>query len=101
MSEIANLWLFLLLLGKVAFYTGLGPAIAIAFLFEKFGTGALRPAQSESGQIRGSNPRVVSDFLSASSISTSGGGQLALLNDRTLPMKLRATSPPRKEWRQA
>lgn len=37
----------------------------------KLGTGAHRPEQSEPGQMRGSNPRGVSDFLSASPNSVS------------------------------
>jgi hypothetical protein len=67
-SELSNLWLFAQMLWRVALLTGIGPGIAIAILLDKFGTGALRPEQSESGHVRGSNPRFVSDSLSASSI---------------------------------
>jgi hypothetical protein len=89
-------YLFAATIVKCALVTGLGPAIAIAFLFEKFGTGALRPEQSESGHVLGSNPRFVSDSLSASSI-ISGGGQLVLPVMEAMPTaSLRATSPLRE-----
>lgn len=66
-SFSSNLWLFAQLLVKASLLTGIGSGIVAVILYDKFGTGVLRPAQSESGQIRGSNPRVVSDSLSASS----------------------------------
>jgi hypothetical protein len=95
-SELLNVWLFASVIARVLLATGLGPAIAIAILIEKFGTGALRPGQSESGHIRGSNLRFVSDFFLASS-KNSGGGQLALLSDeKNRTSKSWATSPPRK-----
>lgn len=75
-SELLNLQLFAAAIVKVLLMTGLGPGIAIAILFEKFGVGAVRPQQSESGHVRGSNPRFVSDFFSANSIN-SGSGPLA------------------------
>jgi hypothetical protein len=89
---ISNLLLLFLVIAKVTLFTGLGPGIAIAILFETFGVGAVRPQQSESGHVRGSNPRFVSDSFSANSIS-SGGGQLVQKKPGTLH---RTTSPPRK-----
>lgn len=64
---MSDLWLFFLVLAKVGLYCGFAPAIAIVILYEKFGTGALRPEQSGSGHMLGSNPRSVSDSLSAGS----------------------------------
>jgi hypothetical protein len=95
-SELSNFSLFASVLWKAGTMTAILPGIAIAFLFEKFGTGARRPEQSESGHVRGSNPRFVSDFLLAGSKS-SGGGQLAQL----IPASNRATSPSRKVRRMA
>lgn len=95
---IANLTLFFLAIAKISVVCGFAPAIAIAILFEKFGAGAQRPAQSESGSLLGSNPRVVSDSLSASSKS-SAGEQLASAQCKRFPADLAeswATRSPRK-----
>jgi hypothetical protein len=96
-SELLNLYLFASAMAKAALLTGFAPGIAALFLFNKFGTGALRPEQSESGHVRGSNLRFVSDSLSASSMS-SGDGQLANKRLDLIPVvKLNlATSPSRK-----
>jgi hypothetical protein len=63
----SDLALFAQMFGKVGVMTGIGPGIVVAFCMYKFGTGAQRPGQSESGLGRGSNLRDVSDSLSASS----------------------------------
>lgn len=91
---ISNLFLLFLAIAKVSLLTALGLAITAAILFEKFGTGALRPEQSESGHVLGSNPRFVSDSLSAS-FNNSGDGQLAARGLMPTPLNL-ATSPSRK-----
>jgi len=65
-------------------------------LQNKFGVGALRPEQSEPGQVLGSNPRFVSDSFSANSKS-SGDGQLAgITRIESRPLDPWATSPSRK-----
>jgi hypothetical protein len=101
-AELSNLSLLAHCIAKAALLTGLGPGLMSAILFHKFGVGALRPEQSESGHVSGVKLEFVSDFLSASSAS-SGDGQLAPACSNLIPVNLssRATSPSRKIRRSA
>ena len=83
-AELLNLSFFVCAIAKVLLMTGIGMGAAVALLaeccgfrvvafgIEEFGTGALRPEQSESGQVSGVKLELVSDFLSASSMEIAG-----------------------------
>jgi hypothetical protein len=55
---ISNISLFAQLLGKVALYTGVGPGIVIAILFEKFRGRAVSPLRNRAlaTSIRATSP---------------------------------------------
>ena len=83
-AELLNLSFLVCAIAKVLLMTGIGMGAAVALLaeccgfrvvalgIEEFGTGALRPEQSESGQVSGVKLELVSDFLSASSMEIAG-----------------------------
>lgn len=93
-----DLWLMARAIARVAVMTGIAPGIAFNFFVYKFGTGAHRPAQSERGQILGSNPRFLSDFFSAGSKNFRVSGQLAHTASVYCQQRLSTgqQAPPRK-----
>ncbi|HZW05356.1 MAG TPA: hypothetical protein VFF58_00480 [Candidatus Nitrosotalea sp.] len=82
---MTNLSLFALTIAKVLLLTGLGPAIAIATLLDRFG--------GRSFRLTFRRKRLVFKFPA--------GGQLAPLSGLVPDTLNRATSPPRKVRRSA